>query len=87
LKLAGMDVDLALGIVPLQFTLDHVQKAAQLIDDGKYYEGSQHLRQIAEAEHFDVIDISGTPKAASPTSAEKPNVSGPSVTGKEDGDR
>lgn len=64
LKLAGMDVDVALGIVPLQYTLDHVQKAAQLINDGKYYEGSQDLRQIAEAEHFDVIDVSGTPKAS-----------------------
>lgn len=68
LKLAGLDVDVALGIVPLQYTLDHIQKAAQSIDDGKYYEGSQDLRQIAEAEHFDVIDISGMPKDANAVS-------------------
>ncbi len=73
LKLAGVDVDLALGIVPLQYTLDHVQKAAQLINDGKYYEGSQDLRQIAQAEHYDVIDVSGTPKAAGNSSGQNPS--------------
>jgi hypothetical protein len=82
LKLSGMDVELALGIVPLQYTLDHVQKAAQLIDDGKYYEGSQDLRQIAQAEHFDVIDISSTPKAANANSGQNSSGSNTPEMGK-----
>lgn len=87
LKLAGMDVDVALGIVPVQYTLDHIQKAAQLVNDGKYYEGSQELRQLAEAEHFDVIDISGMPKAANATSGHNSSGSTTPAMGTENGSR
>jgi hypothetical protein len=63
LKLAGVDVDVTLAVMPLHQTLDDVHKAAGLINDGKYYEASQVLRQAEDGVRFDVADMTGTPKA------------------------
>jgi hypothetical protein len=64
LQLAGLDVDMTLDVVPLEQTINDVHQAAELINSGKYYEGSQILRQVQESERFDVADIHAVPKAS-----------------------
>jgi hypothetical protein len=61
LKLAEMDVDITLAVVPLEQTIDDVHQAVGLINGGKYYEASQLLRQAQDSERFDVSDIQGKP--------------------------
>ncbi|QXX73544.1 YfdX family protein [Methylovirgula sp. HY1] len=63
LRLAGLNMDITLAVVPLKRTIKNVRHAAELINDGKYYEGSQVLRRVQDSERFDAIDISGIPKA------------------------
>jgi hypothetical protein len=63
LKLAGMIVDVTLGVVPLEQTTTNVHQAAILINDGKYYEASQVLRAVQESERFDSRTISGQPSS------------------------
>ena len=46
LKLAGVNLDVVTAVVPLQRTLGDVHDAVQMIDAGKYYEGSQKLRAV-----------------------------------------
>jgi hypothetical protein len=62
LKLADVDVAVTVAVVPLQKTLDEVHQAADLINGGKYYEGSQLVRRIQNGERFDIADASGLPK-------------------------
>jgi hypothetical protein len=68
LKLAGMDANITLAVIPVEQTIKDVHQAAMLINDGKYYEASQLLRQVQESERFDVadIDMPKTPAAANP---------------------
>ena len=63
LKLAGLDIDVTLAVVPMEQTIDDVHQAADLINSGKYYEGSQMLRKVQSSERFDIADLSGLPKA------------------------
>jgi len=79
LKLAGMDVDITVAVVPLEQTINDVHQAAELINNGKYYEGSQILRQIQDSERFDVVDLSGTPKAPAASPAQPAGTAGQSV--------
>ena len=62
LKGAGIEVAIVLAVMPVDATIDKVHQAAQLIDAGKYYEGSQELRMAQANERFDVIGNMGTPK-------------------------
>jgi hypothetical protein len=59
LKLADMIVDVTMGIVPLDQTITSVHQASDLINDGKYYEASQLIRQIQDTERFDSSTITG----------------------------
>ncbi len=61
LKLAGVNIEVALAVVPLEQTIKSVHEATTLIADGKYYEASQVLRQVEDNERFDDITISGVP--------------------------
>jgi hypothetical protein len=72
LKLAGMDTDIVLAVLPLNQTISDVHQAAQLINSGKYFEGSQMLRQIQNNERYDVADVSGTPAATKSVSNSSP---------------
>lgn len=69
LKLAGIDTSIVVEVVPRDQTISDVQQAAQMIDSGKYYEGSQMLRKVEVAARYDLTDIVTTPKtaAAQPT--------------------
>ena len=48
LKLAEVDIETTLAVVPLKQTMTDVHQAAELIDNGKYYEASQMLPPCAE---------------------------------------
>ena len=69
LKLADVDMNVVLAVVPLNQTMSDVHQAAQLIDSGKYYEGSQALRKINASTRYDVEVISGAPKLAASKTA------------------
>jgi hypothetical protein len=73
LKLANIDTNIILAVVPVEKTMNEVHQAVQLIDNGKYYEGSQMLKQAQDNERFDVADITGMPKK----SADSTNVNHP----------
>jgi hypothetical protein len=61
LKLADMNVDVTLAIIPLEQTIKYAHQAAGLIDENKYYEASQLLRQAQDNLRFDVANIPGAP--------------------------
>ncbi len=69
LKLADIDVDVTLAIIPLRQTTSDVRQATDLIKGGKYYEASQILRQAENGERFDAADASATPETPVKTSA------------------
>ena len=62
LRLADVDLGIVLAVVPVNQTISDVHQAAQLVDDGKYYEASQMLRKVQDSARFDVADIVGVPK-------------------------
>ncbi len=61
LKLADVDTTVTIAVVPLQQTIEDVDQAKQLIESGKYYEGSQKLRAVQNATVITVADTVGTP--------------------------
>jgi hypothetical protein len=61
LKLAHMNIDVTLAVLPLDQTISAVHQAAVEINDGKYYEASQELRKTQESVRFDTTSISGLP--------------------------
>lgn len=69
LKLADVNIDYVMAVVPLDQTLTDVHQAAQLVDSGKYYEASQELRQVQDSTRYDLLDVSGVPTSAKPAAA------------------
>jgi hypothetical protein len=63
LKLADLNVDVTLAVIPLEQTIHNTHAAAALINDGRYYEASQVLRQVQGNLRFDVTDILGKPSS------------------------
>lgn len=64
LKLAGVDVDFTMAVVPLAKTAQGVDQAAKLIADGQYYRANVALKQVEDGVRFDVIDATAVPKVA-----------------------
>ena len=75
LKLAGVDLDVVTAVVPLQQTLGDVHDAVQMIDAGKYYEGSQKLRAVETSAILISTDTVAVPegKSAATSPAGKPS--------------
>ncbi|MCJ2045031.1 YfdX family protein [Methylobacterium sp. J-078] len=70
LKLAGVDVNFVLAVVPLNQTTTEVDQAAKLIGQGQYYEGNALLKKVEDGVRFDVVDVLGAPqKPATPAAA------------------
>ncbi|MBU9166368.1 MULTISPECIES: YfdX family protein [Burkholderia] len=65
LKLADVNVDYTVDVVPLAKTATRIDQASALLDAGKYYEAGQVLRQIQGSVRFDHLDINAVPQAAS----------------------
>ncbi len=62
LKLAGVDMNFVLAVVPLNQTTTEVDQAASLIGQGKYYEGNALLKKVEDGVRFDVVNVLGTPQ-------------------------
>lgn len=73
LRLAGIDVNTTVAVLPLAKTTEDVHQAASLIRQGKYYEANAVLKQAEGRMRFDVADIAMVPdKLAATTKATPP---------------
>jgi hypothetical protein len=77
LKLADVNLEVVLAIVPLDQTITDVHQAADLVNSGKYYEASQLLHKVQDSTRYDVADVSGVPKST----AAMPSGTSPSANG------
>lgn len=64
LRVADVDVNFIMAVLPLDKTTADVNQAATLIDQGKYYEANALLKTAEDRMRFDLIDVVGVPKAA-----------------------
>ena len=78
LKLAHVDVNFTMAVLPLNKTISDVDQAANLIGQGKYYEANAVLKTAQDAMRFDVIDAVALPQKASAATA---NTTAPQGTG------
>jgi len=65
LKLSNVDVDFTEAVAPLNATINGVNQAAQLIDQGHYYEANQALKTVEDGVRFDSDIVTATPDKAS----------------------
>ena len=87
LKLADVNVSFTMAVMPLAATTTDVDKAATLINDGKYYEANSVLKQAEDGVRFDVVDMNAVPKAkqaqqATTDTTAKPATTAPTTTSK-----
>ena len=54
LKLADVGMSVVQALLPLQQTITNVHQASTLIDQGKFYEGSQELRKVQASARYEV---------------------------------
>lgn len=54
LKLANVDMSIVEAVLPLNQTIADVHDATTMINDGKFYEGSQVLRKVQASVRFDI---------------------------------
>jgi hypothetical protein len=67
LKLADIDVYFVEEVAPLDATISGVDKAAQLVDQGHYYEANQALKSVEDGIRIDADALKAKPdKAGSP---------------------
>jgi hypothetical protein len=62
LKLAHVDVNFTMAVLPLDKTIADVNQAATLIGQGKYYEANAALKSAQDGMRFDVIDAVALPQ-------------------------
>ena len=72
LKLAHVDVNFTMAVLPLNKTVADVDQAATLINQGKYYEANAVLKTAQDAVRFDVIDAVAVPQKTSAATATAP---------------
>jgi len=78
LKLAHVDVNFTMAVLPLDKTIADVNQAATLIGQGKYYEANAALKSAQDGMRFDVIDAVALPHTAKAAPAGK---TAPQATG------
>lgn len=71
LKLAHVDVNFTMAVLPLNTTIANVDQAAALIGQGKYYEANAALKTAQDNMRFDVIDAVAVPQKATAAAADK----------------
>ncbi|GJD63232.1 YfdX family protein [Methylobacterium frigidaeris] len=72
LRLAHVDVNFVMAVLPLDKITADVNQAASLIGQGKYYEANAVLKTAEDGMRFDVIDVVGLPQKAAATTTAKP---------------
>lgn len=86
LKLAHVDVNFTMAVLPLNKTISDVDQAATLIGQGKYYEANAVLKTAQDAMRFDVIDAIALPQKGNAAAAStSPSQATGSVTGAKSG--
>jgi YfdX protein len=71
LKLAHVDVNFTMAVLPLNTTIANVDQAAALIGQGKYYEANAALKTAQDNMRFDVINAVAVPQKATAAAADK----------------
>jgi hypothetical protein len=89
LKLAQVNAVLVTELAPMESTMTGIDKAAQLIDAGQYYQGNQALKGVEDGIRFDTVDMTGLPKetpknpnATASTASTAPTASAAAPSGK-----
>jgi hypothetical protein len=82
LKLAHVDVDFTMAVLPLNKTISDVDQAATLINQGKYYEANAVLKRAQDAVRFDVIDAVAVPQKAGAATTTSSQATGSTAAGK-----
>jgi hypothetical protein len=62
LKLADMDVAITTSLVPVKFAKDHIEQAAKLVGERKYYEANLALKAVDDAVIVETHAIDSVPK-------------------------
>lgn len=62
LKLADMDVAITTSLVPVKFAKDHIEQAAKLVGERKYYEANLALKAVDDAVLVETHTIDSVPK-------------------------
>jgi hypothetical protein len=65
LKLAQIDAIFVTELAPMKSTVNGIDKAAQLVDEGQYYQANQQLKAVEDGVRFDAIDMTGQTKGIS----------------------
>ncbi|MGE5152615.1 MAG: YfdX family protein [Bdellovibrio bacteriovorus] len=63
LKLGNIDVAVATSLFPVNFAKEHIDEAAKLIGEGKYYEANLALKAVDDSIVTDTFAIDAVPKA------------------------
>ncbi len=71
LKLADIDVNFTMAVLPLDKTTADVNQAATLIGQGQYYEANALLKTAEDRMRIDVIDAVAVPQKAAPAAGAK----------------
>jgi hypothetical protein len=64
LKLAQINAIFVTALAPMESTITGIDKAAQLVDSGQYYQANQALKGVEDGIRFDAIDMTDAPKGA-----------------------
>lgn len=62
LKLAEIDVAVTARMIPIKFAKEHIDQAAKLVGNGKYYEANLALKAVDEAVLVETFAIDAVPK-------------------------
>lgn len=86
LKLAHVEVNFTMAVLPLDKTMSDVDQAASMINQGKYYEANATLKTAQDRMRFDVIDAVTPPQkgtaAATNSSSQTTDTTGSAKTNK-----
>jgi hypothetical protein len=65
LKLGDMDTIVAAKLVPMKYAKEHIDEAAKLMGEGKYYEANLALKAVEDAVVVETFALDSTPGANS----------------------
>lgn len=64
LKLGEVNVAISTNLIPVKFAQEHINMAAKLITQGKFYEANLALKAVDDATMIQTVALDATPKAA-----------------------
>lgn len=67
LKVGNVDVAFATSLMPSKFAQKHIDDAAKLLDEGKYYEANLELKAVEDAVVIETFGIDETPQGKEPS--------------------